>query len=286
MLDYTKKAALVLTASKPLVDWLLALNTKNRALKNLHTKNIADEIERGEFVLTSQGIGITANGVLTDGQHRLQAIAMSGYPPVEILVVTGLDEIAMRKTDQLMAKRSMADVLKLIMNKTVSTNLVAAVTCHLKIKIGSDGFFISTARKSEGEIADFLENYSDEITNLFDAAGGSLRAGIMAAMIDFALYDIDMACSFARQVRNGERLVSSDPAYKLRDYIIKNKNGGGGRQVDDYAVTVTACIAYAREDSMAMLRKSSSWERLPKKLSPADDIAKKIEIRVSESLLK
>lgn len=56
----------------------LESNTINRKLRVETVKQLADVIKRGEWVTTHQGISVSRNGNLLDGQHRLQAIVESG----------------------------------------------------------------------------------------------------------------------------------------------------------------------------------------------------------------
>ena len=69
----------IVTASKWLVDALLAMNSSNRRHKVSRSHQLATDILLGKFLLTASGIGVDRNGVLSDGQHRLHAIKHAGY---------------------------------------------------------------------------------------------------------------------------------------------------------------------------------------------------------------
>lgn len=56
----------------------LKLNSSNRPLRLSWVKKLTAIIERGEWMLTHQGIAITSDNRLLDGQHRLKAIVASG----------------------------------------------------------------------------------------------------------------------------------------------------------------------------------------------------------------
>ena len=56
----------------------LKRNTSNRAIKKSKIKKYADDLRRGNWKLTHQGVAISPSGRLLDGQHRLSAIVQSG----------------------------------------------------------------------------------------------------------------------------------------------------------------------------------------------------------------
>jgi hypothetical protein len=92
--------------------WLIG-NTRNRPLRPLHVQRLKESFERGEYVMTHQGIAFCNDGTIADGQHRLSAIALlpehSSFP---MLVTHGLShEAAFPVIDVVMATRSVGDVL-------------------------------------------------------------------------------------------------------------------------------------------------------------------------------
>ena len=274
MIDFKLKRAIIVTSSKDLVDWLLSLNTHNRAVKKTVIKSIADEIKRGLWQFTNQGIGITASGWLTDGQHRLYAIREAGYPPAELLIVTGLSDDAQSDVDR-HAKRSSADVIRLILNRTVSNQAVAAVKVILSVKTDGDRFVMASGgRISEFDLADFMSEYHDTLSAVLQAIGSSMRAPVTAALIEYGMrHDVDAACDLAEKIRTGTELAASDPAYRLRIWLERNRGGGGMQQCYAYSAAVTACIAHARGEPLTLLRPSGSWDRLPRRKSMIDKIA-------------
>ncbi len=52
----------------------LRLNSRNRPLRPSWVKTLSEIIERGEWMVTHQGIAITRDNQLLDGQHRLAAV--------------------------------------------------------------------------------------------------------------------------------------------------------------------------------------------------------------------
>ena len=93
-------------------EWL-KVNTRNRPLRPTHVERLRASFERGEYVMTHQGIAFCDDGTIADGQHRLTAISM--LPDTfsfAMLVTTGLShEAAFPVIDVVMATRSVGDVL-------------------------------------------------------------------------------------------------------------------------------------------------------------------------------
>lgn len=93
-------------------DWLKR-NTRNRPLRPFHVDRLRASFERGEYVMTHQGVAFCDDDTIADGQHRLTAISLLpdtfSFP---MLVTTGLShEAAFPVIDVVMATRSVGDVL-------------------------------------------------------------------------------------------------------------------------------------------------------------------------------
>jgi hypothetical protein len=267
MLDVTKKEAHIVKASKKLVDWLLSLNTNNRNVKRSHLAWLAQSLKNDEFVLTGQGISVSKEAELIDGQHRLLAIQEAGYPPVELMVVTGLDERARIYVDQ-HAKRSSADMLKIVLNKHITARMAGVINFHITLKESKkDGFSRSGRKASLDEMVEAMSEHTETLANIITAAGNKCRAGILCGLFHYALkYNEDKALEFAEKIKTGENLKKHDPAYRLREHCIKHNNAGGSASLEDYKITVSACMADALNEDLQALRPSSSWAGLPAKL--------------------
>lgn len=270
MLNFKIKAAHILIANKQLVDWLLSLNTRNRKVKKSVVASLLDVLVKNKFLLTNQGVGVSTDGVLIDGQHRLIAIAEANYPPVEILVITGLDPKAQSCVD-IHAKRSATDVIKLILDRSVGNLAVAAVNFIKKLKISDSGFYMASKTPHLDEVAEYLDENSNYLDEILRALGGHSKAAVVAALHEYAQnYSLDAAKHLAHQIHVGEMLAQHDPAFRLRLYLSKHTSGGGAMQLETYQHTVSACIAHARNEKLQLLRQSTSWDRLPK-IAPKRD---------------
>lgn len=87
----------------------LKLNTANRPLRPSWIKALSGMMQRGEWMMTHQGIAITTDGRLIDGQHRLNAVIHAGVS-VNMSVVYNCDPASFIALDG-GVKRSAADHL-------------------------------------------------------------------------------------------------------------------------------------------------------------------------------
>src|SRR5579859_803659 len=71
----------------------LKKNTENRPLRKSHVEHLRKAFSRGEFVMTRSAIAFNVKDRLTNGQHRLHAVAkMDDTFSAPFLVARGLPE--------------------------------------------------------------------------------------------------------------------------------------------------------------------------------------------------
>jgi hypothetical protein len=93
---------------------LLDRNRKNRPIRPSHVETLRQSFERGEYVMTHQGIAFDDRGELIDGQHRLTAISLLESGSFTMLVTRGLNrDTVFPVVDATQAKRTTSDVLQL-----------------------------------------------------------------------------------------------------------------------------------------------------------------------------
>lgn len=263
--DFTQKGAYIVKASKKLVDHLLSLNLNNRNVRKGHVKWLAEAINNKDFVFTNQGIGISETGQLVDGQHRLTAIREAGYPPVELLLVTGMPEKAKIYLDQ-NAKRSAADMLKIVLDKNITTGMAALMRLHMGITETKEGFILNRQGKPNLEkMVELMTEYQPMIEELFSNNKGKMRAGALVAIFHYALkYDVERAMEFSAKVGQGSNLKENDPAFRVREYLLNNNRRGWKLEpMQEYRLMVTACIADAQDRELQAIRGTNSWDDLP-----------------------
>lgn len=219
-------------------EWLNK-NTHNRPLRERHINELKEAIERGEWKLNGDAIRFDKTGTLSDGQHRLWAIALSGVP-VESLVVWDLDRDAQLTIDQV-ARRRLSDHLRM-MGYVNSVSLAAVVNMKWKL----DNGFVRTGRTPTVQQALQVLKEHPEITegvvmaSHFHTRFHGSTAGIGALYYEFSLHDADAAAAFFEQLVSGTNLTATSPIYALRRQLETQKLG----TVMLMALTIKAWNAY------------------------------------------
>lgn len=251
----------IATASKALVDKLLSMNTRNRTQKKSHYARISKEISDGKFFITASGIGVSQDGVLLDGQHRLMAIREAGYPPVKFVLATGLAAESQLVIDRHI-KRTLNDALTLHMNITVSSHMVALANCLFNVGAtkGKDVEFSNANGSMQDSVAaGFMADYGELAASVISATG-SARAPVAAAVFMYAIHKPDTAMEFARDVAKGVNLAEDHPAYRLRLAMARLKNAAGASgRMEMFKLTAAACMAHSNGRTLKLLKTADSW---------------------------
>jgi hypothetical protein len=134
----------------------LTKNTDNRNKRGWWVSGLANQIKRGEWIPTHQGVGITKSGRLIDGQHRLEAIIEANIP-VEMMVTTGVRDDAYKVLDSGI-KRTMADLTGMHM-RTAEVCRVLARLAYGGDTVNSADQIIEIYNTGVGEVHDNLVEY-------------------------------------------------------------------------------------------------------------------------------
>ncbi len=97
---------------KEVAEAVLAYNTGNRKINRRKLQQLVEQMGRGEFINTGEPIIISKEGVLNDGQHRLQAVVEAGIE-IDMDVRFGISREAFARTDT-GASRTPGDVLTIM----------------------------------------------------------------------------------------------------------------------------------------------------------------------------
>lgn len=222
-LIYRSPTSLFAVMTKDLVDDLLSLNTRNRNLLPDTVDFYRRAIEAGHWVVTGEGISVSASGFLINGQHRLHALRAAGYPPITMLLVLGLTDEALGAVDT-GKNRSARDYLQLMFDVKVS-NFVAALlrTSMTASRSFTPGKFLPQ------EYAQNLEELGPSIARLLEIEGlGRMPAAVVAPLVDAHHKGYqEETLTFAQALASGEMLERDNPALVLRNWIANNKGPGG-----------------------------------------------------------
>lgn len=103
-------------------------NIDNRRLRDKEVQELAADLRRGDFPVTSDGIGFDIYNRMINGQHRCYGIILADVPAT-LVVVRGLAPEAQGRID-VGTKRSVADALK-IAGYEAKNGLVLGAACKL-----------------------------------------------------------------------------------------------------------------------------------------------------------
>jgi hypothetical protein len=241
------------TATKELVDALLAMNTKNRTVRKVVVDGYCSDISQGRWLVTNQGIGISSDGVLIDGQHRLEAIKKLGYPPVKLLIVSGLSPDAQLAVDTGM-KRSARDLLYFAFDVRVSKT-APAICRNLCLRNKK-----ATGRTSVSvyDIMETLTDYREEIEAVIFAqkSANFFAAAHLTGFVIVAreCKDIPKVVEFMNLVEDGDMLQKGSPALALRNIILTQSARGLALIEDRILRTTRATTAYIEDREMIIAK--------------------------------
>lgn len=149
----------------------LKRNTGNRTIRKTAVNQYADDLRRGNWKLTHQGVAISPSGRLLDGQHRLWAIVQSGIS-AQMVVALDVDDDSYAVIDRGKPRR-LTDAIGMG-QKTVEP---CAFICRLHGLGGVEAHHIKAV----------LLSFEDQINDLYASSAhtpkGRATAAIKAAII-------------------------------------------------------------------------------------------------------
>lgn len=201
-------------------EWLEKFNTKNRGISTDRVIRYSEDMERGKWLVTHQGIAFDVNGELIDGAQRLSAIVLTGLP-LRVLVTRGLSPDVRAVVDQGKA-RSIQDGIALDGGPKIPREAVS-VARHVLMAPG----FVVVPVWSPGMVRDAVNLNHDLIARVCgEAAGASVKMRgrtVLLALMARALQrgSIEKIRHFAHVLSTGEGTGSKTETQiiKLRDWI-------------------------------------------------------------------
>jgi hypothetical protein len=214
-------------------------------------------MHNGAWLFTGDTVKVSPDGTLLDGQHRLHAWKTERKPWCWFIIVRGVSVEAQMLMDR-HSKRKLNDSLTLALNITVTTRVCAML--NVLGRIGDEDQIVMTyPAMTESELADAFMDWSEFHTACETHTGTTVRAGAMAAMVQYYRSDPVKGAAFAEQVGKGIGLQRYSPALKLRDYIDAHKHTGSQDNITLYKHAVSAIAKHRSGDEVRSLKASESW---------------------------
>lgn len=203
--------------------WLVK-NTSNRTMKTAAVKRYAADMAAGEWTFNGETIKFGEDGVLLDGQNRLQACVEAGVS-FRTVVVHGLTQDAQDTTD-VGVRRGLADVLSL--RGESNTRELASCLVSLWRYQTNPREMSQTRTPSVPTSLALLESHpgikasmsaseaTKRLTGLRTSIGGTLR-------YIFDSIDAEDAQAFWERLTSGAGLAEDSPILRLREVLIADR---------------------------------------------------------------
>lgn len=202
----------------------LGKNTHNRKINDRIVRAMVRDLEDGNWIDNGATITFSDEGVLLDGQHRLNAIVNAGIG-INSIIVRGAKAEAQHTMDT-GAKRTLANALELRGEKNC-TKLGSAIAANINYdRSGRIGKLGGSASVTNSEALDYLEknpwvrDQLPEVARICVNMKG-LKAG-MVSVLYRVLFDIDPedADFFFQRLLSDEDHHKGEPIYTLRKSLM------------------------------------------------------------------
>jgi len=209
---------------------LLNANSHNRRLREAVADGYARDLTADRWDVNGETIKICADGRLIDGQHRLEAIEITGIAAV-CLLVTGLP-IEAQKTTDIGARRSYADTLR--WDDVKNEDTVSAIV--RRITLWNAGYRAKNGRykPTEPELGATFATVPGIIEATDFGTAHAKGAGIPPAQLGFAYWllagiEAETANWFMQRIADGAGLQLGHPALVFRDRLRREREALRGR---------------------------------------------------------
>ena len=258
-LKHTEPDVRLISITPELADKILGFNTENRRMRGFAAKDYAATMTEGGWKLTHQGIALDTNGIVQDGQHRLQGIVDSGTTQ-QFFIFVGMDPAAYTALDIGM-KRTYGDT----MTRVGHNNAAQLGSCARLVFLFQRRDFTSTWKVTNQQVLDTVSEDEDGFVMAM-TWGGRLKKppiGLAVHVGAAAFYLISRANSAERVNQFFQGLIDmefehgrSDPRNVLVR-ALSNLSGTSRTGPEKLALVIKAWNAWEEGRTISVL----SWRR-------------------------
>lgn len=199
----------------------LKRNLNNRPLSIAWANELSRRIKRNEWKLNGEAIKFSSDDYLLDGQHRLQAIIISGVS-VPVLVIRGVDRLSFDTMDQ-GKSRGAADILAINGEKNASVVAAAAKIVFLFKENKEAPVFNNRVTPIQIEKTLVLYPEIRQSASIAEKTNKILLPSVAAGLwVLFWQKDRELANEFFARLDDGAGLTKHHPIKTLRDRLIIN----------------------------------------------------------------
>lgn len=218
-----------------LAEKMLDRNTNNRTPRKAHITRLARMMKGGTWAVTPQGIAFDTDGKLSDGQHRLLAVVLSGET-IQMMVTVGVDPNAQKFLDQ-GSVRSIKDVREFSGLGDIKYGTCCQGVARLML-LWEEGSIDTVLSQGQGgrtrtveafEVTEWLLEFSEE-AQLASAQAYRLKQDIPGASVNalaffvmlFNQRDEEFSKEFFNRIA-GNATGAGDPVVALNRALNRNK---------------------------------------------------------------
>jgi hypothetical protein len=207
--------------------WLAEHNRSNRKLRPSRVRQYAQQMTRGQWMLTGDPVRFAADGRLLDGQHRLAAIVESGTT-ITAVVIRGVADDVFKVLDSGLG-RSPADALDVhVQNarqKAAAVRLLYVVDCGGDPRNRDDQSAVSRVDVADyhAEHAAALDYAASTGSKLYKAFSGGNASAWTAFVVLAGRASATHSEEFLEGVYSGANLSPGDPRLALRNWLSNNR---------------------------------------------------------------
>lgn len=247
---------------------LLSMNNNNRPMRKGIVKFYMSEIVRGHWQVNGESIKIASDGTILDGQHRLEAISLTGIG-MHTFIVRGLDRNVFTTIDNGKA-RNHADYLSISGVEGNTTTLAAAA--RISMYFNNDGVFKTkgangTNKVSPEDIVIYVEKHSglqESLGKIQNRIGKIIPQSIaVGCHYIFSIIDMEKTDQFFNSLCTGEGLKLGSPILALRNRLISLRGDGrageGHRRMLVYYV-VHAWNSFMKDRELKEIKYQTDYE--------------------------
>ncbi len=207
---------------------ILSRNTNNRTIKPTLVKFYMREMDNNKWDVNGESIKIASDGILIDGQHRLEAISRRNKG-IHTYVIRGLDASSFLTID-CGKPRNHGDFLKISGIEGNQTLIAASARVAMSFNATGEVTSASKGRISPQDIVSFVDKNPgilESVSKLQQKFGKIMPNSIaVGCHYVFSIIDMEKADEFFHCLSTGENLVEGNPILALRNRLFSHRGDG------------------------------------------------------------
>lgn len=222
-----KTTQAIIYVSPEMARRVLASNTRNRPISEVHVQKLMREMESGRWAYNGEAIKWSVDSVLLDGQHRMTALSRmpDDFAPLPFLVVRGLPTSTQDTMDQGRVRQA-GDQLAIDGLAGHNSKVISgAIRVYLSWESGAMFRDRVANRLSNPEVVAWAREHPVEMAILNELADARMRrvkmrpSVTLAVMLKLRLIDGEAQRQFAELLLTGAGLDEGSPILALRERL-------------------------------------------------------------------